>query len=75
MIGMFYWLRGKRWILLLLVVLLLFDTITSNVNATTVTMITAMPKGIQGILISKEFWGGRWTESQRAVCRQVVKRV
>jgi hypothetical protein len=44
------------FILLLLVVLPLFNTITSNINTTTVTTITTMPKGMQ-VKFSRNYEG------------------
>ena len=58
MIGMFNLPKGERLIMLLLVVLPLFDTITSNINATTVTAIITMPKAMK-VKFSRNFEEGR----------------
>ena len=60
-------------ILLLLVVVPLFNAITSNIDTTSVTAITTMPKGMK-VKISRNFEGGRLTESQHPVFMQVVKK-
>ena len=51
--GMFFRPKDNRLILLLLVVLPIFNTITSNMNTTTVTIFTTMHKGIQFNLLKK----------------------
>ena len=60
--------------MLLLVVLPLFNTITTNINTTTATTITTMPKGMK-VKFSRDYKGGRWTELKHALCMRVVKRV
>ena len=56
-------------ILLLLVVLPLFNTITSNINTTTVTTITTMPKGMK-VKFSRNFEGeGELNHNTPSVCR------
>ena len=47
--------------------------ITSNINTTTVTIITTIPKGIK-VKISRNFEGERKTESDLALGMQVVKK-
>ena len=50
--------KRHRLMLLLLVILPLFNTITSNINTTTVTTITTMPKGMK-VKFSRNFEEGR----------------
>ena len=52
--------KRQRSMLLLLVVLPLFNTTSSNINTTTVTTITTLPKGMKETF-SRNFEGGRLT--------------
>ena len=52
----------------------LFNPITSNINTTTVSTITTMPKGTK-MKFSRNFDGGRRNESEHTLCMQVVKKV
>ena len=56
-------------ILLLLVVLPLFSTITNNINTSTVTTITTMPKGMK-LKLSRDLKGeGELNHNAPSVCR------
>jgi len=72
----FYWPNGNMLILLLLIVLLLFNTNVSNINTTTMTSITAVPKGGREGKIFNEFLGVKvnwiWTRRLYAGCQNGV---
>ena len=72
--GMFYWTKCNMLMLLMLVVLLIFNTLARNINTTYVITITTVPKGMK-VKISRNFETWRRTYSQHIICIQVVKRV
>ena len=66
---MFKWPKGNTLILPLLVVLTLFNTITSNINTTIVTAITTMPKGMKMKLSRDSEGEGELNHDVPSVCR------